>query len=641
MKTKTPGTQSQLPVTNLQSSSSLSVLKTKLLSYLNIKNTLAAFFFTILQCFQVENVNAQTYFFEPCSPPFIGSLVDAAYIDTLETIPQLDSIEFVQFHSNFIADTFGVIKITLPRARNADLEFNIFDVYYENANDFFIQAKSAEGYLTIYVKGSMKGATIDLIDTVYTIYPFTGNIGILIQNDLSLGETSICAQEQSSEAPEFCEEEDCGEDILDILLLISPEAKTWLNNRYNSYATWFLLVETHNILGAFRRSDIPNKRIRYAYVNYTQDFSASTNNTNSRARAQEDLNSFENSDLAQDLLIEYNADIAVLLSNYNWNIDLQPVFGIANLGPYGDPYAIAQVANIDAARYTLAHEIGHVFGCQHENVEISDCPRGMHLSNGRNTIMARSNDFDRIQNFSNPDITFGGSATGIEGERDNAQQIRSAFCEVANNDQHAKYGVRIFNSLPVCTDEPNYFTASVATGQCYDPLFNNYSNCGVSPFSYYWEISRHANFSTAYSPGTSSSCYFLPPNSGVYFIRVTVTSNDALVTSFSKMLQAETCPSAELLATEEAEALENIKLLGSPASDYVILKNLGRLDILSYTIFDLTGQAILTNHEMEIIDTKINDQNPVYVPLVHLVPGMYILSIRTTLGTKSFQVVKI
>ena len=239
--------------------------------------------FMIILCFPFISTIGQTYFFEPCSPPSIGNLADASYIDTLETIPQLGSIEFVQFHSTFIADTFGVINITLPRANNADLEFYVTDAYYENSSDFFIQARNAEGFLTIYVKGSLQGATIDLVDTVYTIYPFTGNKGILIQNDLSEEESSICAQEASLESAEFCEEEDCGEDILDVLLLITPAANTWLANRYNTYATWFLLVETHNILGAFRRSDIPNKRIRYAYVNYTPDFSPSSIPNDSRA----------------------------------------------------------------------------------------------------------------------------------------------------------------------------------------------------------------------------------------------------------------------------------------------------------------------------------------------------------------------
>ena len=480
----------------------------------------------------------------------------------------------------------------------------------------FIQARNAEGYLTIYIKGSMKGATIDLIDTVYTIYPFAGNKGILIQNDLSIGETSICAQNRSAEAPEFCEEEDCGEDILDVLLLISPAANTWLADHYNSYSTWFLLVETHNILGAFRRSDIPNKRIRYAYVNYTLDFTASTNTASSAARAQDDINSFEDSDLAHDLLIEYNADIAVLLSNFNWSIDAFPVFGIANLGPNGEPYAIAQVPNINAVRYTLAHEIGHVFGCEHDNSPNTDCPKGMQMANGRNTIMARSHDFDRIQNFSNPDISVGGLATGVEDERDNAQQIRAAFCEVADNDQHTKYSAKIWIGSPICTGELNSISAYVQSGQCYDPWFNNYTNCGVSPYSYYWEISRQANFSSASSPSTSSSFYFIPPNSGVYYIRVTVTSNDALVTSFSKMFVSETCPSPEMVGVENVKLLDNINLLGNPTFDHVLLNYPGIVGILGYKICDLSGQLILT--EKLNINQNSNEDGQVEIPLHRL-----------------------
>ena len=339
--------------------------------------------------------------------------------------------------------------------------------------------------------------------------------------------------------------------------------------------------------------------------------------------------------------MEYNADIAVLLSNFNWSVDANPVFGIANLGPNGDPFAISQVTHIDASRYTLAHEIGHTFGCEHDDGG-PDCPKGLRMANGRNTIMARSGaSFDRIQNFSNPNVIFGGLATGVEDERDNAQQIRAAFCEVADNDQHTKYGARIVHFGPVCTEEINSFYASVQTGQCYDPLFNNYNNCGVSPFSYYWEISRYANFSTTYSLGTSSSCQFAPSSDGAYYFRVTVTSDDAWVTTYSRMFIAETCPSAEWVGNEEIQILDKMKLLNNPTSDYILVNIPDEVELAQYTFYNLTGQVIFTAADINNEIINIGMEGQIEIPVQNVAAGIYILSVLTNMGAKSFQVVKL
>lgn len=65
-------------------------------------------------------------------------------------------------------------------------------------------------------------------------------------------------------------------------------------------------------------------------------------------------------------------------------------------------------------------------------------------------------DNTRIQHFSNPDVLFAGQATGIDGTRNNAAQIRGAFCEVANNNTPVIFSAH-FEHEPSSTSVPDGF----------------------------------------------------------------------------------------------------------------------------------------------------------------------------------------
>lgn len=110
----------------------------------------------------------------------------------------------------------------------------------------------------------------------------------------------------------FCSD-DCGADVLDVLLLRTPEANAWLSNTWGIYAEWFLYAESHNINLAFNNSGIPNKRVRITIVNFTPDFSYSTNQFVDLGILA-DMNSLNFSLTANNLMNQYKADIVALLT---------------------------------------------------------------------------------------------------------------------------------------------------------------------------------------------------------------------------------------------------------------------------------------------------------------------------------------
>jgi hypothetical protein len=609
---------------------------------------------------------AQAKAFSFINQPVVLNATQTKMLTKANTDAHVGEVKFVRFTLEEGIDQ-NSIKFALPSINNGNvLTFTIQNAIYDSPTHYSLSAKGDLGSITLYITPDAIGGTIDLFTKLYVLYPIGDSKGILVEKNLSEGGNSKCGETKvtkSEKEIDFCVG-DCGEAILDILILRTPEANTWLNSTFGWLANWFLFVEGHNMNLALVNSLVPNKRVRVSTVDYTPDFAWSAVAPSPISGTQNILNdrsSISASSNAATLMSQNQADIAVLLTNNNY-LDIQPAtptmpavvlgqtFGITNsLDPLStNKIIIAEVPFIDPIRYTIAHEVAHQFGCMHSDlgngVELIGCPHGTNMANGRNTIVANnSGNNTRIPHYSNPAVSFGGEVTGIAGLRDNAQQIRTAFCESANNFPIPKYGVSV-SATKICKYTYVTFTSSVVAGDC------NSGNigipglvvpvCGLTPYTYKWEKSLNSSFSNPNTIGTGANVTLFVYDCNGFYIRLTVTSSNGFVTSATNYYNCASsgCFSGGGQDREEdfvdANQSEQSTFIAfpNPAHDEVTIVGKNVETITNVDCYNTQGKKITLN----FLDAF--DQGQVRIPTSFFVPGLYFFSIK---GTKTAEVLKV
>ncbi len=621
----------------------------------NIKSSATAAMIFLVLGFISNQTFAQSNLFLITGKPVSLTEGQTKVFNYALTTPHVGNLMFVKFTSPSSIGQTDAISISIPSVNNGvPMTFEVKNATFDDPQHYSVGFSGSSGYVNLYFSPEGTGATIDLVNRLFVLIPFGSGKGILTERNISGESITACGNRAEQVAPRetnFCEG-DCGTDILDVLLLRTPEANNWLLASWGMFNEWFLYVESHNINLAFANSVIPNKRVRVTAVNYTPDFAWSIAQ-NVDTRINQDLISVSNSATAQNLMNNRRADIVVLLTNNNYTgtISIQngggtgTIFGISNsLDPFStNKFCIVQVANIDPSRYTLAHEIGHQFGCQHSSQANGvTCPFGLNMTNGRNTIMANNApDNSRIPNFSNPNVFFGGVATGTAGTRNNAQQIRAAFCESANNNPDPQFSVS-FNKTsigPICLDEVITLSSTVFSGICIEPPGTIFPlTCGVGPYQYEWRLSTSPNFTSSQVIGTSANVTFTVTRCPYFYIRLTVVSSNGLTTTMTKSYNCGpgvVCEhKAAVAPSDQSEQISaNFQVIPNPTSDEITVVGADVEQVNEIECFNLQGIKVSTTF------LKNKELGQIRVTGLNLSPGLYLLRVSRMDG--SSEVVKV
>jgi Secretion system C-terminal sorting domain/Metallo-peptidase family M12B Reprolysin-like len=439
----------------------------------------------------------------------------------------------------------GQISLKLPGI-NSVIKAEAVLVQYNNDNNFAWSANltNKTGVVMIISKDEGIGGYIQCEGRSFMILPINKEKSILIEQVVETIKdgSDVCNDKDTKSlqtralSVDYCSQTDgtnCPA-IIDVLVLITPDAQTYFATMdYWSAAFYPFFLEFFTNT-ALMNSGITNKQIRIQTAFYNFSFS---NN------AQDDLNSMVANSGVINLRNQYKADLVVALkANQYYNS-----YGIAKTtasSPYDNAFSIVSATHAFGPRWTFAHELAHLLGCDHNlasnggNANGGSCQHGFRFVDNtgteQRTIMALLLEPDqnqgkvRLLQYSNPNITLNGVPTG-NTDANNTKVIRNSGCSIANYFPDAtQMNVLINGPDDLCEYETITLTAYVTPPA---PSFSS----GQPPYQYDWYASSDGISEDTYI-GNGASIDVGNFGYPYFWVILKVTSNDGTVVNKSKKI---------------------------------------------------------------------------------------------------------
>ncbi|MCF8246349.1 MAG: hypothetical protein K9J37_18130 [Saprospiraceae bacterium] len=296
------------------------------------------------------------------------------------------------------------------------------------------------------------------------------------------------------------------------------------------------------------------------------------------------------------------------------------------------------------SRHTFAHELAHIFNCRHDFLA-DDTPGIMHgfkfdigrcREKMRKTIMQSLEDGKhRISHFSNPSVAYGGSATGTSDRENNAEQLRSTACTVADfrvsNDELV---VTIAGSKIGCPCNTTTLTANLSGGPS-------------GTYAFEWSISEDGGINYGGIESTTSTLQteFPCPDEGIFKVRLKVTDpNSVVVYKYVNITASNNPPNEEqcghgghLIGGGDSKLLkDNIAVYPNPTSGKVNI-------VFKKEVAGLVFARINTLESNTIWHGNLGyfeiGQNSVEIPIEKLSSGFYSVTLLDDEGIRTTKMV--
>lgn len=446
------------------------------------------------------------------------------------------------------------ISVSLP-GDTSKYTFVVKDFEQEAPDNYtwYGELKESYGYLFLLRRPEGFIGGIQTPTKYYSIAPLGKEFALVMLKDHSETAVADCGMDGIEAAqmstPEICDEgfNTCPA-VIDVLSIVTDNALAFLQNRFPAVTfdvppfgqvqlvLWPLALEWAyaNTNRALQNSDVPNKRFRFR----TQIQNLPLTNV-----MENDGRTIRDNPIVTQLRNQHRADLVVVFTNQNY-----AAAGGAFLGP--DPsavHAIVEVEFSNAPRFTLAHEIAHMLGAQHNRIanggdnNTQNCAHGWRFMDGngieRRTIMALSGAIDinnpaedleqRSLLFSNPNIEIQGVAAGTLNDN-NAQVMRNSGCFVSQYRAQPEWSAYLIAPDIVCRNQL-FFQA------CANVIPPGTGFSGIGPYLY--EIYLSIDFQQEQLISNLSCVNINQIEGDFLYLRIVVRSADNRVITLSKVIE--------------------------------------------------------------------------------------------------------
>ncbi len=510
-------------------------------------------------------------------------------------------------------------ELTLELNETTTLTARLTNLNYESESKYSWYGHTNDGEVLIIHSNGRTYGTIRHKDDVYDLQYLSNNFAALLHYNKKMLQYGQCAAPDSPDQQlAFPDEERGGnaQAIVRVLVLFTPAAENTgrnINDVVDASMGQFLTASINSsIQASLQLAGV----VRFNF-NESNDIWG-------------DVQNLRNNIFAQQLRNNFEADLVVLLTDGPYG----NYYGVVSaIGPdEDDAYTIVEIDQATASM-TFAHEVGHLFGCRHENDPTPGDAHGYGFKTGsifkkkRGTIMhTLESGRTQVLHFSNPYRTYDGVATG---------QLNVAFNSRVIN----------VNSRIVCDfrfTAPDMSTNIYGPGSANDGDRLNFTSSvsnGTSPYSYRWQVDIGGGYYTA---GTSSSLTYTMPTDKDLRLRLAVTDangNTATDDHFVRNLfedggPCEICPS---IGEEDPEVTENSFLLfPNPAEEVVnITYQLVNESNVSLSLIDISGKIIEQVNYQELKGT-----HELELDLSDIDRGVYIINFKANNFSKAIRLVK-